>query len=106
VQHTLAEVDPSSLDRWLDDFKHDMNADRELSVYEGIARAYDAYITANPALGRAARMDVYSLLLVRSGTTEKDALARATLHVLGEKQAREALRLYTEPPHPIRVEVK
>jgi len=103
LQKTFAEVDDSSLEKWLDDFKHDANVDRELSVYEHIASAYSSYTAATQRLGPAAKREVYALLMLRSGSTEAETLARAKLQNLDETQARAALRGYTEPPHPVRV---
>jgi hypothetical protein len=99
LQRTFAEVDGSSLEKWLDDFKHDANVDRELSVYEEIARAYTSYIRANRTMSQAAKREVYSLLLMRSGTTEEQTLARARLRVLDEKQARDVQRALMSPTH-------
>jgi hypothetical protein len=105
LQKTFADVDSSSLEKWLDDFKHDENVDRELSVYEDIAKAYASYTAANP-LPVAARREVYSLLLVRSGTTEEETLAHTKVRILDEKRARAVLRSYMAPPHPVRVDYR
>ena len=102
LQRTFRDVDDSPIEKWIDDFKHDANVDRELSVYEAIAKAYVSYTGANP-VSLEARREVYSLLLIRSGTTSEEALARTKLRALDERQAREVLRQYGEPPHPIRV---
>jgi hypothetical protein len=106
LQRTFADVDDSSFQKWIDDFKHDANVDRELTVYEHIASAYADYIAANPALGQPARREVYSLLVMRSQATEAETVARTKLRALDAKEVRDVLRRYKEPPHPIRVIVK
>src|SRR4051812_46034993 len=40
---TFAEVDPNPLEKWIDDFKRDADPDRELAVWERMARAYRRY---------------------------------------------------------------
>jgi hypothetical protein len=103
LQSVFAEVDGSSLEKWLDDFKREADVDEELSVYEDIARAYTSYIAANSTINQAAKRDVHSLLLMRSGATEEQTLAHARLQVLDQKQAGDVLRRYARPPDPVRV---
>jgi hypothetical protein len=101
LQKTFAEVDSSTLAKWLDDFKHDANVDRELSVYESIATAF-VTCTSQHLLTADERREAYSLLLVRSGASEEETLAHAKLRYLNRDQARELLREYTAAPQPVR----
>ena len=40
LHKTFAEVDKSSLETWVDNFKRDANPESEISVWERVARAY------------------------------------------------------------------
>ena len=58
VQQTFSEVDPSRLDKWVEDFKRDRDPEREIRIYEGMADAYAAYC-AGRTLTLPAKNDVY-----------------------------------------------
>lgn len=55
LQQTFAEVDPTPLAKWVEDFKRDVDPERELRIYEAMAQAYRAYcqgknLSAPPSL--------------------------------------------------------
>ncbi|MEA3188676.1 MAG: hypothetical protein QOD99_2506 [Chthoniobacter sp.] len=102
LQAALAEVDYSPLEKWIDDFRHDADPDREISVFEAIAQAYQAFCSARPRT-LPQKQDVIGLLLERSGTTDEDVLAHRKLKVLTTEQAREALSYYKKAAIPIQV---
>ena len=63
LQKVFSEIDPSSLEKWVDDFKRDADPDSELKTWEQIAAAYEAY-SASKNLPLAAKRDVYAVLLM------------------------------------------
>lgn len=100
LQRTFQEVDPSPLEKWVDDFKRDRDPERELRIYEAMASAYDAYCTGR-ALTPAAKQDVYQVVILRSGAPDAEVLPRLKLRVLSIDDARDILKLYRMDPAPI-----
>ncbi len=102
LQQTFSEVDPTSLDKWVDDFKRDADPDREIRIYDGMAEAYSGYC-AGKSLTREARQDVFQVVLLRSGAPDAEVLSRLTLVKLSLDDARAILKLYRASPAPITV---
>jgi len=100
LHETLKEVDPSTLDEWVDGFKRDINPDSEIQIWEAIAAAYAGY-TGSHKLDAEAKKDVFKVLLVRSAANEEGVLAHVELKVLSKQQAREVMSLYAAPARPI-----
>jgi hypothetical protein len=89
-------------EKWVDDFKRDRDPDREIAIYETMARAYTGYCTRYPVTTDA-RIEVYRLVLARSAAPDDEVLRRVRLEVLSREQAEEVLRGYPAPPQPIEV---
>lgn len=102
LQTIFAEVDPTPLDKWVDDFRRDTDPEREIRIYESMAHAYDAYVSSR-TLSLAAKREVYQLVLLRSGASDEDVLQHAKLEVLSPDDAKEVLRNYTAPPVPVTI---
>jgi len=102
LQKIFNEVDPSPPERWVDDFKRDVNPESELAIWESMATAY-ATFTTSKSLGLDAKKEVYQVVLLRSGAPEEEVLKHLHLKVLTEKEAREIMALFTAKPQPISV---
>lgn len=102
VQAVFAEVDPTPLEKWLEDFRRDVHPERELAIYESMARAYSGYV-AGRELTMPAKNDVYVLVLLRSSAPDDQVLANARLTTLSMEEARAVLRLYDASPQPVTV---
>ncbi|EEF59122.1 hypothetical protein [Pedosphaera parvula] len=102
VQKVFSEVEPSPIEQWVDDFKRDQNPERELSIWEGMARAYETFTTSRN-LALAGKQEVFQVVLLRSGAAEDEVLKHLKLKILTEKDAREIMALFTTKPEPIRV---
>jgi hypothetical protein len=102
LQRVFSEVDPSPIEKWMEDFKRDQNPDRELSVWEGIAAAYEKF-TASRTLTLDAKKEVFQVTLLRSSAPEEDALKHLKLKILTEQDARDIMRLFSTRPAPLRV---
>jgi hypothetical protein len=63
VRAVLVEVDPSSEAKWFDDFKRDLDPDREIGIWERIAHAYKSY-SANRTLSLETKKDLFRILLL------------------------------------------
>jgi hypothetical protein len=102
LQASLADVDNSPIEKWLDDFKRDENPDREIAVFEAITQAYQTFCSAQQRTLPQKR-EAYGLLLERSGTTDEDALRNYQLKTLSVNDAKEVLSYYRKAAAPIQI---
>ena len=91
LRDTLAEVERSPIEKWVDNFKRDANPDKELAVWERIAAGYIRYCSRKP-LSREAKEDVFQLLLLRSMASEQKVLNHIKLKTLTVEEAKESLK--------------
>jgi len=101
VQKIFSEVDPSPIEKWLDDFKRDENPERELVIWENMATAYETFTTSN-SLTLGGKTEAFQVLLLRSGVPDDEVLKHLELKVLTEKDARAIMALFAIKPEPIR----
>jgi hypothetical protein len=102
LYQTFREVDPTPVEKWDEDFRRDLDPEREIRIYEGMADAYGAYCShRKPPL--AAKKEAYQVVLMRSGAPDEAVLSRFQPKVLSQADVREILRLYKAPPTPVTV---
>ena len=93
LHEILAEVDPSSLETWTDNFKRDMDPDKEIAVWERIAKAYTNYISQRK-LSLEAKRDVLQTLLVASMSSDEEGFKSLKLKVLSQDEARAIIKAF------------
>ncbi|MGH9966759.1 MAG: hypothetical protein ACREBG_02840 [Pyrinomonadaceae bacterium] len=93
LHETFAEVDSSSLEKWIDNFKRDANPDSEIAIWERVARAYNSYCSRRE-LTLEAKDDVFQTLVLRSMTSDEEAVKTLKLKVLSVDEARKIMREY------------
>jgi hypothetical protein len=91
LRDTLAEVEHSPIDKWVDNFKRDANPDKELAIWEKIADGYTRYCSKR-RLSIEAKKDVFQLLLLRSMASEQEVLNHVKLKTLSVDEAKETLK--------------
>ncbi len=104
LQRTFSEVDNTSLEKWIDDFKRDQDPEREIKIWENMAQAYQAYC-GNHSLTLQQKQDVMQVLNARSGSSEEETLKHLNLHVLNVSDAKEIMSLCKAKAMPIEVRV-
>lgn len=87
LHETFAEVDKSSLETWIDNFKRDMNPDKEIAIWERIAKAYTNY-TLQKELSLEAKEDAFQTLLMCSMSLDEETIKSLKLKVLSQDEAR------------------
>lgn len=102
LRKVFSEVDSSPLEKWVDDFKRDVDLESELRIWENMATAYETF-TASKNLTLSAKKEVYKVVLLRSGAPEEEVLKHSELKILSEKDEREIMALFTNKPEPIQV---
>jgi len=91
LRDTFAEVEHSSIEKWVDNFKRDANPDKELAIWEKIADGYTRYCSKR-LLSIEAKKDVFQLLLLRSMASEQEVLNHVKLKTLSVDEAKETLK--------------
>jgi len=91
LRGTFREVDEQPLEEWIDNFKRDLDPDRELRVWEQMAKAYQGFCDKRQ-LSREAKKEVYRVVLQRSMTPEREVLQRLRLKELSSEDAKEIMR--------------
>jgi hypothetical protein len=93
LRETFAEVDSSSLEKWIDNFKRDADPDSEIAIWERVAVAYTNYCSQRQ-LTLEAKGDVFQALVLRSMTSDEEAVKTLKLKVLSADEARKIMREY------------
>jgi hypothetical protein len=91
LRDTLADVEHSPIEKWVENFKRDANPDKELAIWERIADSYTRYCSKRP-LSVEAKEDVFQLLLLRSMASEQEVLNHIKLKTLTVGEAKETLK--------------
>jgi hypothetical protein len=99
----FAEVYPQTHEQWLEGFQRDADPEPEVTIWESMAVAYQNF-TQKRQLSLDAKREAFGLLLVRSATSDQQALAGAKLEHLSRADAEELLRLYSAAPQPVQFE--
>ncbi|MBC6992943.1 hypothetical protein H9S92_02090 [Lewinella lacunae] len=94
IQRALLEVNDTSLEETLDNFRKDLNPDSEIEIWEAIAGAWQHVFRQKPAASLEEKQEVYRLLLLRSSMPGEEVLAQTNLTTLTEATAKEVLELY------------
>lgn len=102
VQNIFNEVDPSPLDKWVEDFRRDINPENELKIWENMASVF-ATFTASRDLSLDAKKEVFQVVLMRSGAPDTEVTKHLKLKVLTEGDAKEVMALFAGQPEPIKV---
>jgi len=102
LYQTFKEVDSTSREKWMDDFKRDQNPDTEIEVWMMMANAYNSYCQ-NKRLDLFVKKEVFQLLLMRSMMPESDVLKQLQSTYLTEKDAVEIMKGYKLEAKPVKV---
>ena len=101
IQQTFAEVNPSTLEETIDDFKRDQHPDREIESWLAMAHAYGKFTTKHKGLDLNKKTEAYRLILMRSMEDETNARAEIGLKYLTDKEVKEIFSYYTLEARPI-----
>jgi hypothetical protein len=105
IQSTFSEVNPSSLEQTITDFKRDRNPDNEIAIWLAMANAYEKF-TTKKTLDLDKKKEAYKLILMRSMESEEDTKINSNLKLLTPKEISEILSYYDLEAKPITIEQK
>ncbi|UOG76213.1 hypothetical protein MTX78_06345 [Hymenobacter tibetensis] len=99
---TFKEVDPTTRENWIEDFKKDQNPDREIEIWLMMAKAYTTYCEGKPLDSRI-KKEVFKVILMRSSVSEDEVIKSMDLKYLSVGDAKQVMKAYTLAAKPIRV---
>ena len=104
IHSTFQEVDKTSLEQTITDFKRDLNPDNEIAIWLNMAKAYQNYLNSvNNTIDLNTKIEVYRLILSRSMMSDDEAIKNSNLTLLTKAEAEKVLKFYTAKPDPIDV---
>lgn len=95
VHHDLAEVDASSLEEWIGDFKRDAHPEKELLIWEKIRRIYVSY-TATRKFSLEEKKEIFRVIVTGTGAPLEEAVRQVHCVCLTETEIRDILRKMSE----------
>ena len=66
----MREVDPTSVETAIDNFKRDTRPEEEIAIWERIANAYQLFLSRNPISDPAIRKEAFAVLIGASMGSE------------------------------------
>jgi hypothetical protein len=99
---TFKEVDSTPKEKWIDDFKKDLNPDNEIAIWMMMANAYNNFCD-NKTISLDTKKEVFKLVLIRSSFPENEVLKQIDLTYLSEDEAKSILVAYTLDAEPITI---
>jgi len=102
LHETFKEVDPTPKEKWIEDFKRDLNPDKEIAIWMMMANAYNSFCN-NKSISLETKKEVFKLVLIRSSFPENEVLKQIALAHLSEADANSILAAYTLDAKPITV---
>ena len=103
IHATFAEVDKSSLEQTITDFKRDLHPADEIEIWMQMAKAYKGYLHKNKK-NLNEKKEVFKLILSRSMMNSEEAIKNSNLKYLSKKEAQKVLNFYNSAPQPLIVE--
>ncbi len=103
IHEIFAEVDKSSLEQTITDFKRDRHPEKEIKIWMQMAEAYKGYLSKNKK-NLEEKREVFKLILSRSMMSAEEAIKNSNLKYLSKKEAQEVLSFYNDAPQPLTIE--
>ncbi len=100
IANIFHDVFPDSMEKWINDFSKDDDPEREILIWENMAKAY-TQICSHWTFTKKQKVEVFDLILHRSSLPKKLVLQKVQLKVLSRKQAKYVLSKYQGIPQPI-----
>ena len=103
IHQTFSEVDESTLEQMINDFKRDLHPENEIEIWLRMANAYKGYLSKNKK-NPEEKKEVFKLILSRSMMNAEEAVENSELKYLSIAEAEEVLSFYNNIPQPVMAE--
>jgi hypothetical protein len=100
IQAVFAEVNPSTLEETITNFKRDQHPDNEINIWLNMAAAYEKF-TAVHKISLEKKEEAYKLILLRSMMPEAEAKGKAEVKLLTDEEIATIFSYYTDVPKPV-----
>jgi len=100
IANIFQDVFSDTMEKWINDFSKDDNPEREILIWEDMAKAY-TQICSHWSFSKKQKIEVFDLILHRSSLPKKLVLQQVQLKLLSRKQAKYVLSKYQGSPQPI-----
>lgn len=104
IYTAFSEVNPSTLEETITNFKRDRDPDNEISIWLAMANAYQKFTAKNTDIDINKKKEAYVLILMRSMEDEENAKAQANVQLLTDREVSEIFSYYNLDAKPIVVE--
>lgn len=107
IQEVFAEVNSSSLEETIDNFRRDEHPDKEISIWLKMADAYELFtLDKREVVSLDKKKEAYELLLLRSMMSEGEVMNKYKATSLTDKEVKEIFTYYLEKPKPLTIKKK
>ena len=107
IHEVFSEINSSSLDETIDNFKRDQQPDNEIAIWKKMANAYQRFaLKPENSTAHDKKVEAYELILLRTMMTEKEVVEKVDLKFLTKGEVTEILSYYTAEPQPLKVDTK
>ncbi len=105
IHKTFEEVYPISLDKTIDNFKRDQHPNREIEIWQAMAKSYEVFSAINTGdKFIEKRKDAFQLILMRSMISEKEILKKNEFKKLSKTEVQQILKTYQLGKKPIKID--
>jgi DNA polymerase III delta prime subunit len=107
IQKAFAEVNSSTLEETILNFKRDQHPDSEIVIWLAMAGAYEKFIlSSGKPMDLSKKKEAYDLILLRSMMTEAEVVKQMKSTSLTEKEVKEIFSYYTASHEPLKVKME
>ncbi len=103
IHKVFSEVNTSSLEQTITNFKRDQNPDNEIAIWLKMAGAYERFIEGRQ-VDLNKKKEAYDIILLRSMMTEKEVIDKVNIDFLTTDEVEEVFGYYDVPPQPVKIE--
>lgn len=100
IHQIFEEVDKSSLEQTITDFRRDLHPEDEIEIWLQMANTYKSYLHKNKK-NLNEKKEIFKLILSRSMMDFEEAIENSNLKYLSKKEAQEVLSFYKTTPKPL-----
>lgn len=106
IHHVFSEVNSSSLEETINNFKRDQNPDNEIAIWLKMADAYERFALNKHIEEHDKKEEAFELLLLRSMMSERDVRNKTDFTYLSGDEIEELFSYYTDQPRPLIIDEK
>lgn len=103
IYTTFSEVNLSSLEETITNFKRDLNPDNEIEIWLAMAKAFSMFKSKHKNIDIDKKKEAYKLILMRSMYNEKEAQMQSELKLLNSTEIEEIFSYYNLQEKPITI---